>query len=135
MISVPVSVSATWRPGFGYVLAAVSVTFPVGSRYEVKMVPVTPPFLGVPLIRIIVLWGLYWGGYHNLGKLPYISYVTPSKPHIGHAYRSPIFSPHIPKLFSCMRLAGHGGSVVQLLYDHQRNGSFQVVLFQSFIPW
>ena len=71
VISVPVSVSvsATWRPGFGYVLAAVSVTFPVGSRYEsgklvpatVKMAPVTPPFLGVPLITIIVLW-VYIGG-------------------------------------------------------------------------
>ena len=48
-ISVPVSVSAAWRPGFGYVWAAVSVTVPPGSRYEsaklvpvkAKMVPVT----------------------------------------------------------------------------------------------
>ena len=49
-ISVPVSVSAAWRPGFGYVLAAVSVTVPAGCRYEsgklvpvaASMVPVTP---------------------------------------------------------------------------------------------
>ena len=39
---ISVSVSAAWRPGFGYVLAAVSVTVPAGSRYESgKQVPVT----------------------------------------------------------------------------------------------
>ena len=49
-ISVPVSVSAAWRPGFGYVLAAGSVTVQAGSRYRsrkldpvtAKMAPVTP---------------------------------------------------------------------------------------------
>ena len=45
-----ISVSAAWRPGFGYVLAAVSVTVPAGPRYQsgklvpvtAKMVPITP---------------------------------------------------------------------------------------------
>ena len=48
--SAPVSVSAAWQSGFGYVLGAVSVAVPAGSRYEsgklvpvtAKMVPVTP---------------------------------------------------------------------------------------------
>ena len=54
-ILVPVSHSAAWRPGFGFVLAAVSVTVTVGSRCEsrklvpvtAKMVPVTPCTLGI----------------------------------------------------------------------------------------
>ena len=41
-VLVLVSVSGAWRSGFGYVLAAVSVTVPAGSRYESrKLVPVT----------------------------------------------------------------------------------------------
>ena len=47
---VPVSASAAWRPGFGSVLAAVSMTVLAGSHYEsgklvpatAKMAPVTP---------------------------------------------------------------------------------------------
>ena len=49
--------STAWRPGFVYVLAAVSVTVPAGSHYEsgklvpvtVRMVPVTPRTLGSKL--------------------------------------------------------------------------------------
>ena len=78
-ISVPVSVSAAWRPCFGYVLAAVSVTAPAGFRYKsgklvpvtVKMVPVTPrTHLGVKGLSLKIsglgfwVWGL---GFRNEG--------------------------------------------------------------------
>ena len=40
-ISVPVSVSVAWQPGFGYVLAAVSVAVPAGFRYYSVKLAVT----------------------------------------------------------------------------------------------
>ena len=55
---ISIAVLAAWRPCFGYVLAAVSIAIPAGSRYEsgklvsvsAKMVPVTPgsPIQGTP---------------------------------------------------------------------------------------
>ena len=55
---ISVAVSAAWRPCFGSVLAAVSITIPADSCYEsgklvpvsAKMVPVTPgsPIQGTP---------------------------------------------------------------------------------------
>ena len=30
---------------------------------------ITGTILGVPIIRIVIFWGLYWGSY--FGKLPY----------------------------------------------------------------
>ena len=49
------------RPGLEFDVTSVSSSMPADSSVWVFSKIRGVPFLGVPIIRAIVFWGLYWG--------------------------------------------------------------------------